>query len=194
MDCVITIKGYGSGKRAKQGKTAKDKTGPVRDFIKDLESYYRGVYQHCVECDKCDKNEILRGFLTNRIVRHKGIASDLITKYALKYAKFPGVDQDLVNEFLWRCQLPSTLLLNHAHRLTTRQILQHVELNRQNRTYGGIRKINLHSYQLEKVNPARDEAIRIINAAVQIYEAGGQIPTTIDQLEELVSVAFILST
>jgi len=189
MDCIITITGYGSSKKKRQGLTAKTKTGPVRDFIKDLESYYRGVYKHCVECDKCDRNEILRGFLANRMVRHEGFTSDLLAKYAFKYSKLPGVDQSLVSELIWRTTFPSTFLLDHAQNLTTRQILQHVELNRSRGT------LRVHTpLPYKKKSPSKDDALRVINAAIQIYQAGGHIPQTIDDLDKLVSIALILST
>lgn len=100
MDCVISV----PRDLSSNGQKRADVVGPVSSFLKDSEIYYRAVWKHSKSCDKCDPAEILRGFLANRDVRHRGQTTTLLVEMAEKYRRaMPGrVPAELVREYIIR--------------------------------------------------------------------------------------------
>lgn len=129
LDCVITIPGVDAGARG-NGAPKVSKTGPVRDFLKDSEHYYRAVWKHAKSCAVCAPAEILDGFLENRKERHFGQTSSLLVAMAEKYARsFPDrVPKALVREYVVRCMSSWPTFEERVSCLSVKEILRAEEL------------------------------------------------------------------
>lgn len=103
MDCEIRVPGVNDG-AAGNGAPSRTKVGPVSSFLKDSDHYYRAVWKHVKGCSRCDPAEVLRGFLANRDVRHRGETTTLLIEMAEKYRRaMPDrVPAELVREFVVR--------------------------------------------------------------------------------------------
>jgi hypothetical protein len=92
VDCTITIKAKGNLK--------KDWTGPVRDATKDWDIFYRAVYNHVKDCDKCDPTQVLQKYWDNRQrPKFNGALSVGLAALALRYYRI-GADANLVKKFI----------------------------------------------------------------------------------------------
>jgi hypothetical protein len=126
LNCQLTIKGCGAG--ARNGKLVHDKTGPVSDFLRDNQYYYRTVQNHLIECKKCDPQEALEGFLQNRNSTKKfGQTSQTLILMALSYEKrfAQYVKEETIDEFVMRGLIEAPeCFINEELRLTDNQLLQ----------------------------------------------------------------------
>lgn len=193
MDCIITIKG-GAGR----GTLVKAKTGPVRDFVRDLDIYYDAVYNHCKTCQVCNPNEILRGFLSNRdTLKKKGKTTNLLVNMALRYERnVPKTDPVLISEFILRSQDQLTIL-KHAKRFSEEQILQ------------AMRSIH-EKFPSNEIGLPFDSIIRAIETRNQFPNLSGDksawmlavansfnatgFPETDEEALKVASVAYVLSS
>lgn len=101
LDCVITVQGNGTGR----GSPRRDRTGPVHEFLTDLQGYYRAVLKHVVPCETCSSNEVLRRYLERRMTvkKFRGMVSRGLRDLASQYeARDPSVERGLVDEFFLR--------------------------------------------------------------------------------------------
>ena len=84
LTCVITVKGHGRDK-PQLGSLKNDQTRVVKDFIKGVDSYYRTVFNHVQSCHRCDPQEVLEAYLTDRNrPKFGGLTSAGLAKLALR--------------------------------------------------------------------------------------------------------------
>jgi hypothetical protein len=97
MNCIITVPGDGIGRN---GKSKKDRVGPVRKFIVGNEYLYRQIYNHVKTCSLCDPTAILQAYLTRRVAVNDHQTTGSLVRLAQKYYKLDrGVPASLVREF-----------------------------------------------------------------------------------------------
>lgn len=125
LDCTIVIPGVDAGVRG-NGAPKVSKTGPVRDFLKDSEHYYRAVWMHVRGCGACDPKEVLDGFLENRKTRHFGQTSSLLVAMAEKYQKgFPlRIPNSLVREYVVRAMSSWPTFEKRVPNLSVEEVLR----------------------------------------------------------------------
>lgn len=125
LDCTIVIPGVDAGVRG-NGAPKVSKTGPVRDFLKDSEHYYRAVWRHVRGCGACDPKEVLDGFLENRKTRHFGQTSSLLVAMAEKYQKgFPlRIPNSLVREYVVRAMSSWPTFEKRVPNLSVEEVLR----------------------------------------------------------------------
>lgn len=115
LDCKMTVLGSKNGGSRQHGATEQDRTKTVVDFIVGSEVLYRAVFAHVKDCGKCDPQEVLEAYLSDR-KRPKlgGLTSNGLCVLAEKYKKhFPGkVKDETVREFYWRIGTVGGLLEN----------------------------------------------------------------------------------
>lgn len=94
MDCTIVIK--------KKGQLKYDWTGTIKEAIKDWDVYYRAVFNHVKDCDKCDPDDVLRAYWELRqSPKHEGRTSVGLAALAYRYRRI-GADIELVKLFIAR--------------------------------------------------------------------------------------------
>lgn len=125
LDCVITIPGTDQGARG-NGAPKLTKVGPVHDFLKDSEHYYRAVWKHVKECGTCDPADVLRGFLANRDARQFGQTSTMLVEMAEKYRRHFGerIPEELVREFIIRSATSWETFEDRISRLSPEEIVR----------------------------------------------------------------------
>jgi hypothetical protein len=124
MNCIITIKGNGSGRH---GNPKTPRTGPVSGFLIDNNVFYIAVTEHLKTCDTCNIEDILRVYLERRkkTPKFNGVTSSGLVKRALilenlAAKKGSPIPKELVNEFIWR-SIPSHDTLEEFGRLSPRE-------------------------------------------------------------------------
>ncbi len=58
LDCPLTVEGAVPGHMPPHGAIKKTKHGPLADFVKDSDQYYRAVNDHLKSCKKCDPGAV----------------------------------------------------------------------------------------------------------------------------------------
>jgi len=187
VNCVITIE----GKKGRQGWTTNTKTGPVKNFIKDLEAYYRGIYEHCLKCPICDPNEILLAFLKNRDARHNGLTSDLIIKMALKYEQnVKNVKREIVNDYVARAA-STNIIINHSNRFTRNELLAAFKQSQLIGVFitppGSPWIINMDNFE-----PKNFKHFNLIKGIICVIQSLGSIPDDDYEFDKLVGIAEVM--
>jgi hypothetical protein len=207
MNCIITVEA--------RGDLRKTKTGPVKDFIRDLTLYYEAVFDHCKSCKNCDPNEILRAFLKNRETPNKrGYTSGVLVKLAVKFLKsVPNTDPKLVREFLLRTDSFQTMIVNLKilSQLEILNILRNIYHDRTETsklahgTYSltGVRNtLERHPFDSfiselavrtprDKKGYDRSEKLLFVKATMVTFNKTG-IPTNNEEAFDLISVAEVM--
>jgi len=110
LNCTITVK--------KKGRLKKDWTGTIKEAIKDWDTFYRAVFNHVKNCDKCDANEVLQAYWQLRQKpKHKGRTSAGLAKLACQYGQI-GADVELVKLIVSR----SGYVVRYAHIFNNREL------------------------------------------------------------------------
>ena len=111
MNCEIFIKGTSTHD---QGKLKNNWRGTVREAIKDWDVFYRAVFNHVKDCDKCDLKDVLRAYWNLRQgPKHKGQTSIGLAALAMRYKRI-GADVELVKKFVANTGYPSHVI-KYAH-------------------------------------------------------------------------------
>jgi hypothetical protein len=112
LDCTITVK--------KKGQLKQDWTGTIKEAIKDWDVFYRAVFNHVKDCDKCDPDEVLQAYWELRQKpRHGGRTSVGLAALAYRYSKL-GTDPDLVKKFIAK----SGVVIRYAQIFTDEELYQ----------------------------------------------------------------------
>ena len=97
MKCQISIKGCG---RSDHGRLKNDWAGTVKEAIKDWDVFYRAVFNHVKDCDKCLPDDILLAYWNLRQQpKHGGKMSGTLANLVVRYLRI-GANPALVKEFL----------------------------------------------------------------------------------------------
>ncbi len=179
IDCEIVVPGFDAGARD-DGAPKISKTGPLRDFLRDSDHYYRAVWKHARTCVVCDPAEILDGFLENRKKKHFGQTSSLLVSMAEKYRrKIPDrVPEAVVREYVIRSMSSWPTFADRVSALSVDDILRAESLYLESwrcrvARFGGLESFRIHHAFYEAqgylgwLNGREDRAVKVVPGRVR---------------------------
>jgi hypothetical protein len=181
LDCIITVKGNGVGK---YGRSKKDRTGYVSEFCVDNTFFYRAIFKHLKECNKCDPNDVLKTLLFRR---KDGLVTGSLAELAVKYKRnFQSTDWLLVEEYICRC-IDSRVILKYLNNFEYEQI---PNFYRKFHSFGPQRFSGL---KMDRLDIESEQVFVFIKLYIQ-YCTVTTLPESNDELMELIKTSEVLES